>query len=89
LRLRSATALGSARRFSPLCAVPRTAGSFRLDASAGANNPHMTERGIARDFGVSRQVVNQHLYGAARGGHRVGGAIAKRRKAARRRGLGW
>jgi hypothetical protein len=50
---------------------------------------HMTEREIARELGVSRQVVNQHLYGAARGGHRVGGAIAKLRKLARRLGLGW
>ena len=50
---------------------------------------HMTERENVRELGVSRQVVNQHLYGAACGGHRVGGAIAKLRKVARRRGLGW
>jgi predicted DNA-binding protein YlxM (UPF0122 family) len=47
----------------------------------------MTEAEIADDIGVRRQVVAQHLYGVMRAGRRVGGAMARLRKEARRRGI--
>ena len=47
----------------------------------------LNQRQIAEDLGISQQSVSEHLYGKARDGHMVGGALRKLRKACRRRGL--
>src|SRR5262245_10006924 len=39
---------------------------------------------VARRLGITQQVVDKRLYGATRGGRRVGGAMARLRAALRR-----
>ena len=47
----------------------------------------MTQQEIAQELGISQQVVSKHLFGVVRDGRRVGGAIAKLRKAAEKLGI--
>jgi RNA polymerase sigma factor (sigma-70 family) len=48
---------------------------------------NMTQQEIAQALGVSQQAVSRHLFGVLRDGRRVGGAIAKLRKAAEKLGI--
>ncbi len=47
----------------------------------------MTQQEIALELGLSQQVVSKHLFGVLRDGQRVGGAMAKLRKAAEKLGI--
>jgi RNA polymerase sigma factor (sigma-70 family) len=49
---------------------------------------NLTQQEIARELGLSQQVVSKHLFGVLRNGSRVGGAMAKLRKAAEKLGIG-
>jgi RNA polymerase sigma factor (sigma-70 family) len=49
----------------------------------------LNQREIAQRLGISQQAVSEHLYGRRRHGRAVGGAIAKLRRACRKRGLEW
>jgi RNA polymerase sigma factor (sigma-70 family) len=49
----------------------------------------LNQRQIAERLGITQQSVGEHLYGKVRGGHTVGGAIRKLRKACRQRGVHW
>ncbi len=46
-----------------------------------------TQEEIGQIMGVPHQVVSQHLYGIRRKGKKIGGAIAKIRKACEERGI--
>ena len=46
-----------------------------------------TQEEIGRIMGVPHQVVSQHIYGIKRNGKKIGGAIAKLRKACSERGI--
>lgn len=46
-----------------------------------------TQEEIGRIMGIPHQVVSQHIYGIRRNGKRVGGAIARIRKACEREGI--
>ena len=46
-----------------------------------------TQEEIGRIMGIPHQVVSQHIYGIRRNGKKIGGAIAKIRKACERRGI--
>ncbi len=46
-----------------------------------------TQEEIGQIMGIPHQVVSQHLYGITRNGKKVGGAIAKIRKACEKRGI--
>jgi DNA-directed RNA polymerase specialized sigma24 family protein len=46
-----------------------------------------TQEEIGKIMGVPHQVVSQHIYGIMRNGKKVGGAIARIRKACRKRGI--
>ena len=48
---------------------------------------HMTQQEIAHVLGISQQVVSRHLFGVLRDGRRIGGALAKLRKAAEKLGI--
>lgn len=48
---------------------------------------NMTQQEIARELGLSQQVVSKHLFGALRNGYRVGGAMSKLRKLAEKLGI--
>lgn len=48
---------------------------------------NMTQQEIARELGMSQQVVSKHLFGALRNGYRVGGAMSKLRKLAEKLGI--
>lgn len=47
----------------------------------------MTQQEVARELGISQQVVGKHLFGVLRCGRRVGGAMAKLRKLAEELGI--
>ena len=49
----------------------------------------LNQRQIAEQLGVSQQAVSEHLYGKARNGRAVGGAIRKLRKECAKRGIQW
>lgn len=49
----------------------------------------LNQRQIAERLGLTQQAVSEHLYGKARGGRRVGGALRKLRKACTHRGIRW
>ena len=46
-----------------------------------------TQEEIGRLMGIPHQVVSQHIYGIRRNGKKIGGAIAKIRKACEERGI--
>ena len=46
-----------------------------------------TQEEIGRIMGIPHQVVSQHIYGIRRNGKKIGGAIAKLRKACKERGI--
>ena len=46
-----------------------------------------TQAEIGRLMGIPHQVVSQHIYGIRRNGKKIGGAIAKIRKACEERGI--
>ncbi len=46
-----------------------------------------TQEEIGRIMGIPHQVVSQHIYGIRRNGKKIGGAIAKIRKACEERGI--
>ena len=46
-----------------------------------------TQEEIGQIMGIPHQVVSQHIYGIRRNGKKIGGAIAKIRKACEARGL--
>jgi RNA polymerase sigma factor (sigma-70 family) len=46
-----------------------------------------TQQEVARELGISRRVVTQHIYGIHRRGKRVGGGIKKIRKICEERGI--
>jgi RNA polymerase sigma factor (sigma-70 family) len=46
-----------------------------------------TQEEIGRIMGIPHQVVSQHIHGIRRNGKRIGGAIARIRKACERRGI--
>jgi DNA-directed RNA polymerase specialized sigma24 family protein len=46
-----------------------------------------TQEEIGRIMGVPHQVVSQHIYGIRRNGKKIGGAIARIRKACKKRGI--
>jgi RNA polymerase sigma factor (sigma-70 family) len=48
---------------------------------------HMTQQEIAQALGISQQAVSRHLFGVLRDGRRIGGALAKLRKAAEELGI--
>jgi RNA polymerase sigma factor (sigma-70 family) len=47
----------------------------------------MTQEEIAHVLGISQQAVSRHLFGVLRNGRRIGGALAKLRKAAGELGI--
>lgn len=47
----------------------------------------LNQRQIAEQLKISQQSVSEHLYGKVRGGHAVGGAIRKLRKACAKHGI--
>lgn len=49
----------------------------------------LNQREIAERLGISQQSVSEHLYGKARDGRAVGGALRKLRKVCARRGVRW
>jgi RNA polymerase sigma factor (sigma-70 family) len=49
----------------------------------------LNQRQIGERLGISQQAVCEHLYGRARNGHAVGGALRKLRRACAERGLCW
>jgi RNA polymerase sigma factor (sigma-70 family) len=46
-----------------------------------------TQEEIGRIMGVPHQVVSQHIYGIRRNGKKIGGAIARIRRACKQRGI--
>ena len=46
-----------------------------------------TQEEIGRIMGIPHQVVSQHIHGIRRNGKKIGGAIARIRKACERRGI--
>lgn len=46
-----------------------------------------TQEEIGRIMGIPHQVVSQHIYGIRRNGKKIGGAIAKIRKACEKNGI--
>ena len=46
-----------------------------------------TQEEIGRIMGIPHQVVSQHIYGIRRNGKKIGGAIARIRKACKERGI--
>jgi len=46
-----------------------------------------TQEEVGRIMGVPHQVVSQHIYGIRRNGKKIGGAIARIRKACEKRGI--
>jgi RNA polymerase sigma factor (sigma-70 family) len=46
-----------------------------------------TQEEIGRIMGIPHQVVSQHIYGIRRNGKKIGGAIARIRKACREKGI--
>ncbi len=46
-----------------------------------------TQEEIGRIMGIPHQVVSQHIYGIRRNGKKIGGAIARLRKACKERGI--
>ena len=46
-----------------------------------------TQQEVARELGISRRVVTQHIYGIHRRGKQVGGGIKKIRKICEERGI--
>jgi RNA polymerase sigma factor (sigma-70 family) len=49
----------------------------------------LNQRQISARLSISQQTVSQHLYGKARNGKTVGGAMRKLRKACRQQGIAW
>jgi DNA-directed RNA polymerase specialized sigma subunit len=49
----------------------------------------LNQRQIAERLAITQQAVSEHLYGKARDGRNVGGAIRKLRKACAKRGIRW
>ena len=49
----------------------------------------LNQRQIAERLNTAQQSVSEHLFGKARGGRTVGGALRKLRKVCARRGIGW
>ena len=49
----------------------------------------LNQRQIAERLNIAQQSVSEHLFGKARGGRTVGGALRKLRKVCARRGIGW
>ena len=49
----------------------------------------LNQRQIAERLDLSQQSVSERLYGKAQGDRRVGGALAKLRKACARKGIRW
>jgi len=49
----------------------------------------LNQREIAERLDISQQSVSEHLYGKARDGRTVGGALRKLRKVCARRGVRW
>jgi len=47
------------------------------------------QREIASPLGISQQSVSERLYGKARGGRVVGGALRKLRRELQERGIEW
>lgn len=46
-----------------------------------------TQQEVARELGISRRVVTQHIYGIHRRGKQIGGGIKKIRKICEERGI--
>ena len=46
-----------------------------------------TQEDIAKILQISQQVVSKHLFGAVRGGRKIGGAVRKLRKICREEGI--
>ncbi len=46
-----------------------------------------TQEEIGQIMGIPHQVVSQHIYGIRRNGKKIGGAIARIRKACKERGI--
>ena len=46
-----------------------------------------TQQEVARELGISRRVVTQHIYGISRRGRRVGGGVKKIRRICKERGI--
>ena len=49
----------------------------------------LNQRQIAERLGIVQQSVSEHLFGKARAGRTVGGALRKLRKVCARRGVRW
>ena len=46
-----------------------------------------TQQEVARELGISRRVVTQHIYGIRRRGNQIGGGIKKIRRMCKERGI--